>query len=376
MPNASYILLYESGVGLDKLRKSLNNELVVKANNLIEGFTDMSSNEYKLTIHLISRIKKNDKTFSVQQITAEEFSDVLEVNEANIYTFLNKLENSLLSRKITIINLAGDRLKINWFSYTKYIKGTGTLEVAFNSHLAPYLLNLNINYTKYFVKSIRSLNSFYSIRIYELLKQYEKIGTRTFDIETLRKMLGICIDKYKKYSHLKERVILFAQKDIEKNSDITFTFEEVKESRKIIKLKFIVVANPRKNIDNYINHNKEILEDSYNDSILEDLQSKIEKIVLREVNFKILKNTIQKNHLKIEDFNYYLDNWGKFDYKSKNDPVAFFLYCVINRKPIPDKSEGITIPSKPIQSTNFEQRVYDDDFFNSLYDNFRDDEEV
>jgi plasmid replication initiation protein len=173
----------------------------------------------------------------------KEFSEILDVNEANIYTFLNRLENLLLSRKITIVNLSGDRLKINWFSYTKYTRRTGILKLAFNPHLAPYLLNLNVTYTKYFVKSIRNLNSFYSIRLYEILKQYEKAGTRTVSLKTFRELLGICIDKYKKYNHLKERIILTAQKDIEINSDISFTFEEIKKSRKIIKIKFFILSN-------------------------------------------------------------------------------------------------------------------------------------
>jgi hypothetical protein len=49
------------------------------------------------------------------------------------------------------------------------------------------------------------------------------------------------------------------------------------------------------------------------------------------------------------------------------------MHCVINKKELPKKQSGNQINyNKPIQSTNFEQRKYDDAFFESLYDNFED----
>ena len=51
-----------------------------------------------------------------------------------------------------------------------------------------------------------------------------------------------------------------------------------------------------------------------------------------------------------------------------NNPVGFILHCATNKIPLPCCRKGTG--GKPEQSTNFEQREYDDEFFESLYDNF------
>lgn len=119
------------------------------------------------------------------------------------------------------------------------------------------------------------------------------------------------------------------------------------------------------------NNNKEIFSESIALENVDTIKAKIEKIVGGEVNTAIFLNTVNKNKIKIEDIEFYLKSWNKFAYKTKDDPVAFFLYCVKNKKPIPKKQYGKNTDLKPVQSTNFEQRVYDDEYFENLYDNFR-----
>jgi len=84
------------------------------------------------------------------------------------------------------------------------------------------------------------LRSIYSIRIYELLKQYQSIGKRTITIESLRKMLGIEPDEYKTYNNLKRKVIMVAHKEVNEKTDICFDYKEIKLSRKVNEIEFIV----------------------------------------------------------------------------------------------------------------------------------------
>ena len=74
------------------------------------------------------------------------------------------------------------------------------------------------------------LKSSYAIRIYELLKQYEKLQERTFLLDELRKMLG-AEDIYPAYGNFKQRVLLPAQKELKKKTDISFEIEEIKKGR-------------------------------------------------------------------------------------------------------------------------------------------------
>ena len=59
--------------------------LIVKQNNLIEGFMDMTRNEYKLTLYLISKINKNDKDFRKQKISVNEYANLLGIGKDKKY---------------------------------------------------------------------------------------------------------------------------------------------------------------------------------------------------------------------------------------------------------------------------------------------------
>jgi len=79
--------------------------------------------------------------------------------------------------------------------------------------------------------------------MYELLKSYEGIGKRVFDIEELKQILGVD-DKYSKYANFKSRILLKAQQDLAEHTDICFTFEEISESsRRVEKIEFQIRRN-------------------------------------------------------------------------------------------------------------------------------------
>ncbi len=83
------------------------------------------------------------------------------------------------------------------------------------------------------------------------------------------------------------------------------------------------------------------------------------------VKDKRIKNWITDK--KEEDIKFYLDNWSKWDYKTKYSEVGFYIDLVENKRPLPKfkKGQGGT----PEQMRNYSQREYSDEYFNSLYDN-------
>ncbi len=89
------------------------------------------------------------------------------------------------------------------------------------------------------------LKSTYSIRIYELLKQYEHIRERTISLESLRYYLD-AIDVYPNYANFKQRVLKHSQKELNQKTDISFEFEEIKSGRKVQRIKFIMCSQKGK----------------------------------------------------------------------------------------------------------------------------------
>jgi plasmid replication initiation protein len=81
------------------------------------------------------------------------------------------------------------------------------IKLRFHSDLKPFLLELKQRYLVYDIRNILSLTSIYSVRLFELLKQYQKIGKRRFELDELKSLLSIEPNEYALYGHFKERVI-------------------------------------------------------------------------------------------------------------------------------------------------------------------------
>ena len=89
-----------------------------------------------------------------------------------------------------------------------------------------------------------ALQSAHSIRIYELLKQYEKIGSRVFDLDELKLVL-VVQELYKRNNDFKRFVIDRAKKELHKHCDITFDYDEIKKGRKIVAVRFYISSKKK-----------------------------------------------------------------------------------------------------------------------------------
>ncbi len=128
------------------------------------------------------------------------------------------------------------------------------INVSFHPDMKPYLLSLKSQFTTYDVRNILKLPSSYSIRIYELLKQYQKIGKRKFQLKELKEIIGVIEeidingkksikDNYPLYGNFRQRVLLKAQRDLSKNTDIQFVFEPIKKGRRVAEIQFYISSN-------------------------------------------------------------------------------------------------------------------------------------
>jgi hypothetical protein len=144
---------------------------------------------------------------------------------------------------VLIIQEDDKEIILNWVNDVTSIFGSGEIQFSFSESLKPYLLQLKEKFTEYRYYNIIQIKSSYSIRIYELLKQYEKIRRRKFKVDELREILGIEEGKYSNYADFKRKVILTAEKELFKKTDIYFTFKEKKKGKKVDELEFIIYRN-------------------------------------------------------------------------------------------------------------------------------------
>ncbi|WP_366143601.1 replication initiation protein [Flavobacterium sp.] len=78
-----------------------------------------------------------------------------------------------------------------------------------------------------------------------------------FEVEELKLILGVQ-EKYAKYANFKSRILLKAQEDIEKHTDIRFTFEELSDfGRRVERIAFTIYKNKQQpDTDNVVDKNE------------------------------------------------------------------------------------------------------------------------
>jgi len=220
-------------------------QLVVKSNYLIEASYKMTTQEQRLILMMASMIKPEDKSFQTYEIRVKDFNDIVGIRGEGSYSKTKELTKKLLERSL-IIQSAESLLQISWLSSAEYFDKKGRVELSFDPKLKPYLLELKQFFTRYQLQNVIRFKSIYSIRLYELLKQYEKIGERTFDLIEFKRILGIRPGSYKLYGHLKSKILNPVQKELKKNADIRFDFKEKKQGRKVVGIIFRIKQNTPK----------------------------------------------------------------------------------------------------------------------------------
>lgn len=221
-------------------------KIIRKSNDLVEGKYNFNMWETRVFTKMLTLISKDDEDFKEYRIFLKDVVKDFELKDKNAYAWIKKGAEGLAKKEIRVIRQTPEgekefltHIAIGVESFTK---NGNYVDISFHPKMKPFLLQLQTQFLMYDVENIVHLQSFYSIRIYELLKQYERIGKRTISIKELKEMLGI-EDKYPQYGHLKSRIILKAQEDLASTTDISFDFEEIKEGRHIYALTFYIRSN-------------------------------------------------------------------------------------------------------------------------------------
>lgn len=221
-------------------------ELVVQHNRIVEARYKLSVGEQRLMKLLISMIEKDDEDFKVYPIEIKAFYELLGISDNDFYGKIKAISKKLLSNVLIFRDFDGRELQVCWLSSAEYIEKKGLVELEFSPKLKPFLLQLKNNITYYKLANIIYLKHTYSIRIYELLKQYSKIGRRKFEIQEFRKIIGIAEHEYQQFSDFRKRVLKVAQQEITEKTDISFTWEEEKKRQKCIAIEFFIQSkNPQ-----------------------------------------------------------------------------------------------------------------------------------
>ncbi len=226
------------------LEKPDKKSMVVRANKLIESRYRLSVAERRFMLWIVSQISKNDTELKPYTISVKDFVEFagLKQND-NYYALIANMADKLTQRNIGVKDDEKQRIiYFSWFDEIEYDWGNGQITAILHKKLTPFLLQLKEQYTKISLEYALLLNGSYASRIYDLLKQYERIGSREIMIDDLKDMLEIK-GKYQKYPDFRRRVIEASQSEINSKTDIAFEWLPIKKSRKVVAIKFMIMKN-------------------------------------------------------------------------------------------------------------------------------------
>ncbi|ASF46583.1 replication initiation protein [Methylovulum psychrotolerans] len=228
-----------------KKQKPLPNSLIVtQANELVEVRYNLPLGEQRLVLTMISRIQPDDADFKPYRVSVSDFAEFLGISRDSAYAECKKITAKLLTR-VLHIREEGRLLQIGWMSSAEYIDGSGVVNLTFDPLLKPYLLQLKSSFTSCKLTMLLSFKSQYTMRVYTLLKQYEKLKVREVEMESLRDILGVRKDLHVEYKNFKINILLPTQKELAEKADLMFEFDEIKYGRRVGAIRFrISTKNP------------------------------------------------------------------------------------------------------------------------------------
>ncbi len=225
-------------MAMDNPEKIGSGSLIVKSNYLVNAEYRLTPIEMKIIYLMAMQVRKGDEDFKTYQLRIKDFQEDLGLKDNHaLYERMIEIVKRLMTRVVQIRYENGNVEQFPFVTWSMHKHKEGTIGIIFVPKLKPHMIDLKERFTSFYDYNVLSLRSQYSMRIYELIKQYEKIGKRTIAVADLRRMLRLQ-DKYRSYNMFKKKVIEQAKKDLDNHCDISFEFTERKEGRKIAQIDF------------------------------------------------------------------------------------------------------------------------------------------
>ena len=210
-------------------------------------FSDFNHNDYQVFLHLISKIGGVDEYGKYLQpdqlkrehaLTAKEFSKLFNVSLSNCYGVLKKAVDRLMKADIRIEKPDNRGFwRINVCSMAEYNKKDGYISIKFTDDIMPYLAQVKQKFVLYNLKEIANFGSLYTTRLYELIQDFKETGWMLKSVDQLREVFAV-ENKFKTYNNFKQKTFAHACQEINDNHDMGLRFEELKEGRKVVAVKF------------------------------------------------------------------------------------------------------------------------------------------
>lgn len=229
---------------------SVKRDFLIEKRNVLNEIraNGMSLQELRLFSIYLAKINARDISTRVVRFPISDFQRVMELGKLNL-SHLRDTVASLLCKVVSVPLEMGGFKMFQLFKegvFTQDEKGQWYVEIDAHDQALPLMFEFKERYFTYELWNALRLKSSNQLRMYEILKQYERVGERIVAVEELKALLGIDKKDYTLFNNFKVHVLDVCQKALQDFTDIKFTYEPYgKKGRggKILQLKFVISKN-------------------------------------------------------------------------------------------------------------------------------------
>lgn len=210
---------------------------VVKKNTLNECMHNLTLVEMRLMQLAIVdfRNKVEFDSNAVVEIHASVYAETFNVSRQAAHEAILEAEKTLFQRQFTFINDNGKTVKSRWIAHVEY--SDNSIRIGLSLPVIDAISRIDgkeTPFTRYHIEQTHALNSRYSLRLYELVVQYLKMGkTPIFELKKFRFQMGLLPENYKEMKNFKKYVLDLAVNEINEKTNITINYEQKKKGRVI-----------------------------------------------------------------------------------------------------------------------------------------------
>lgn len=205
----------------------------------------LSETEQMVALAIVSKISPEDRDFQSYRVTPAELSRLTGIAANHLSgKRIDDICVNLMTTAFTIRN-SKEVIHVPFFTEARRVVETGTIFFQFSPRLKPYLLDLKDNFTSYRINVIASISGAHSKRFYELLVQWRSYHKPwVVKLDELKEMLFIDKKRHQRFDSFK-RIIVQAQSEINRKSDIEITWKPITNGRKVTSLEFLIRSKPK-----------------------------------------------------------------------------------------------------------------------------------
>ncbi len=242
--------------------KKKSKRIEVKTSNaLIDGAYNMTLSQVKLFLFMLAEVKKHGRRDSYKIFV----SDLIDVpmpkkrGRPSTHSLISEYKRAdsileSLQHKMIVIPSGREDAEARRIPIIEYVdydpeKRLGYFYFGIHEKLFPELIDLEGKFTRYDIRNVIACRSVFSVRMYMILKTFERLKEREIPLDELKEMLAI-EGKYKLYGDIKRYILLRAQKELKKVSDMFFEFKEIRKGKRVYAILFKIKMQDQQRLFN------------------------------------------------------------------------------------------------------------------------------